>query len=224
MAHIGWSSLLWIGLSMCALLLFALYVNVPTQLTPEDERMLSRLHLSKGGKAQGYALEIKQIQDVQRIVLGAVSLGHGIPEGAAREPADLISAGQGLCFDRSRTLDKAYAFLGYKVRHVYILYRENVGFIKALLNKGQNSHAVTEVLTSKGWLLVDSNSPWISIARDQSPVPADAVWLRTSEFTSIPQYMTHPYWAIPGLYSRHGQFYPPYIQFPNVNWMDLLLG
>jgi hypothetical protein len=57
---------------------------------------------------------------------------------------------EGLCFDRSRTLDKTFEFIGLPSRHVYLLYRQDRGFWSELFHYGQSSHAVTEVKTNMG--------------------------------------------------------------------------
>jgi len=81
---------------------------------------------------------------------------------------------------------------------------------------------VTEVKTSRGWLVVDSNLPWISVAVDGSPVDADHIHFQVDLFKSLPEYWNRPYWAIRGLYSRRGQFYRPYIPYPQLNWYDFI--
>jgi len=134
-----------------------------------------------------------------------------------------------LCFDRSRTFDKLFNWYGFETRHVYILYAKNpvtgerLSFWRAFFTKGTHSHAVTEVKTSHGWLVVDSNLPWISVAANGDPVDADHIHAQADRFASMPEYWNRPYWAIRGLYSRRGQFYRPYIPYPQLNWMDFLM-
>ena len=83
----------------------------------------------------------------------------------AREPTDLMRAGHDLCFDRSHTFDKGMNFLGFESKHVYVLHRQNRTFLSALINRGQASHAVSEVKTSKGWMFADSNTVWSAVKR-----------------------------------------------------------
>jgi hypothetical protein len=127
-----------------------------------------------------------------------------------------------MCYDRSRSIDKALKFLGFQTRHLYLLYSEGKAFLPALLTYRQPSHAVTEVKTSRGWILVDSNSAWISLAKNGMPIPADQLWQRSGEFSTIPDYFKKPFWTIHGLYSRKGLFYRPYLPIPEINWCDLL--
>ena len=82
-------------------------------------------------------------------------------------------------------------------------------FQRVLLTYRQPSHAVTEVLTSRGWMMVDSNHPWIALTKNNVPVPADQVWRRTAEFASLSEGMDEPAWVIRALYSRKGLFFKP---------------
>ena len=214
--------LLLVAMGLATFLGLAFYTNVPTEVTAEDVRVFTELGLTKPATQPSFAQEIALIRQVQGIVFKKAPLGEGIPEYEAREPADLMRFGQGLCFDRSRTFDKAFGYLGFESRHVYLLYREDKSFIKALLHYGQSSHAVTEVKTSKGWMFVDSNTPWIALNRSNEPVNADDVWRRYAEFDRAPSYLKPAWWAIRGMYSRKGQFYEPFLPFPfpELNWRD----
>lgn len=166
------------------------------------------------------------ILKVQRLVLDQAPVGNPIPEFSDREPADLFKAKSGLCYDRSRTYDKVFSWLGFESRHIYVLYpehpvtQEKLPYWKIFFVRGANSHAVTEVRTSRGWILVDSNSTWISVAKDGTPVDADNIRARARSFETIPPYFDKEFLPIRGLYSRRGQFYRPYVPYPEFNWVD----
>lgn len=200
----------------------AFYTNVPTNITKEDSSIFAQLDLNQTRSSLTFDEQIKIFSRVQAEVFKRAPLGDGIDLFQAREPADLMRAGQGLCYDRSRTFDKAMSYLGYQSRHVYMLYRQDKSFLRALITYGQASHAVTEVKTSKGWMLVDSNTAWLAVTRNGEPVGAGDVWLRFSEFENPPEYFKDPYWAIRGMYSRNGKLYSPYVPFPDLNWPDFL--
>lgn len=198
--------------------------NVSTDVTIEDEavfRDVLRLN-SQTVRPQSFDDEIKIIRLVQQRVLHAAPVNNGIPEFEAREPADVTRLKAGLCYDRSRSIDKALKFLGFQTRHIYLLYAGGKSFLSALITYRQPSHAVTEVKTSLGWNVVDSNSAWISLAKNGTPIPADQIWQRSGEFSTIPGYFKSPFWAIRGLYSRKGLFYRPFMPFPDLNWRDFL--
>jgi hypothetical protein len=212
---------------VATLVVLASYTNVPTKLSSEDRVIFEGLDLDLGsgsGSGSGSSIEeqVKLIRKIQHKVFANAPLGEGIPEFQPREPVDLMRHGQGLCFDRSRTFDKAFHFVGLESRHVYILYKKNLPFWRALFTYRQPSHAVTEVKTSKGWMFVDSNTEWVAITRQGEPVNADDVWKRFAEFENPPPYLKDPWWAIRGMYSRKGQFYGAGIPFPEFNWSDFL--
>ena len=201
----------------------AIYTNVPTIPTPEDILVFeSKLFLHRPEGKLTYSQELDLIRSVQTSVWAKSPFGVGIAKYEDREPPALLKAGQGSCFDISRTYDKAFNYLGFESRHVYLLFRSDRTFLSALLHYRQPSHAVTEVKTSKGWLFVDSNSPWIAITRNGDPVGADDVWKRIDEFDKPPPYLREPWWAIRGMYSRKGTLYKPFFPFPQLNWPDFL--
>lgn len=200
----------------------AVYTNVSTKVTAADVNVFSKLGINKLSQSLTFEQQISLIRRVQSEVFKRAPLGKGIPDYEAREPADLMRFGQGLCYDRSRTFDKALTYLGFESRHVFLLFQEDKTFLRALFRNGQTSHAVTEVKTKNGWMLVDSNTEWIALTRHGEPVNADEVWRRFGEFENPPEYLNQSSWAIRGMYSRKGQLFAPYIFFPDINWIDFL--
>lgn len=202
--------------------------NVSTRLQPEDVLAIKAiLGVQVKSEINSYEDEVRVIRWAQAQVLKAAPGMEAIPNDANREPLDLLKAQSGLCYDRSRTLDKVYKWLGFESRHVYILFAEigeNTGFWNFLKHafSYSSSHAVTEVQTSRGWLMVGSNSNWVSINKDGLPIPAGQVFERRSEFDNPPDWVNTPLWAIRGLYSRKGQLYRPHLWMPDINWPDFL--
>ena len=220
---------MFISLLLVVNVLLAVITNVPTEVDALDIDAFSHsLRLTEPKPPTTYEAEIALLYAMQRLVLGRAPIGSGIPQYESREPADLLRAKQGLCFDRSRTFDKIFSWYGLESRHVYILYPEHpttgarLSFWRAFFTRGTESHAVTEVKTRRGWIVVDSNSAWVSITKTGEPVSADAIAARWSEFDSAPSYFNRPYFPIRGLYSRRGQLYRPYIPFPQLNWPDFI--
>ena len=148
----------------------ATYTNVPTHVTSEDQAVFTEMGLLKPRDALSFEQQIAIIRKVQLDIFKRAPLGDGIPEYELREPADLMRFGQGLCFDRSRTFEKAFSFLGFETRHVYLMFKENTPLWRARFRRGHGRHAVTEVKTSKGWIFVDSNKPWVALTRQGEPV------------------------------------------------------
>lgn len=205
----------------------ALLTNVPTHVTESDGAVFrTTLGLTQIERPLTYAQELNVIRQVQRLVMEKAPMGEPISEYESREPEDLFRKRSGLCYDRSRTFDKVYAWLGFKTRHVYIFYPvddeggKEASFLKTFFTRASDSHAVTEVKTSKGWLVVDSNSSWISVTKDGQPVDADHLKNHVNDFEDLPSYFNQDFWAVRGLYSRRGQFYRPYIPYPQLNWVD----
>lgn len=212
-----------IGLLLCVFVSLVLITNVPTRLTAEDIAVFEKdLGLMALPRPLTYEDEIRTIRIVQARVFAKAPFGEGIPDYEPREPSDLMKYGRGLCYDRSRTLDKALAYMGFKTRHVFLLYRKELSLRESLFRRGHPSHAVTEVKTSRGWLYVDSNQPWIAVNRTGQPVGAGGIWKHFDEFDGAPEYVRGPWWAIRGLYSRKGAFYAPYLPLPQLNWLDFV--
>lgn len=201
-------------------------MNVSTRLTQADIRVFEKYYglTPEPPKTRSFDDEILLIRHIQRMVLKAAPADVGIPEYASREPEDLIRAHAGLCYDRSRSIEKALTFSNFKVRHVFLVYSKGKSFISALSERRQPSHAVSEVLTTRGWLVVDSNSDWISLTDNGQPVSDRNIGTRRTEFSTIPRSFTELYWSISGLYSRSGSLYSPYLPIPRVHWYDLGLS
>lgn len=216
-------SLAFVTLVLAMFLGLAVYTNVPTEVTAEDIGVFREIGLHQPITPLTFEQQIALIRKVQSEVFKRAPLGDGIPGYEAREPADLMRrVRHGLCYDRSRTFDKAFKYLGLESRHVYLLYKGDKSFLSALFHRGQSSHAVTEVKTRKGWMFVDSNTEWVALTRQGEPVNADEVWRRYGDFAQAPEYLNSPWWAIRGMYSRKGHLYAPYVPFPEFNWPDFL--
>ena len=206
-------------LGILVFIFIAAFTNVPVNVDVEDEFVFKKydLHSNMGRKLK-YEDQILLIKKIQGNIFKMAPLGDGIPEYKTREPADLFRHGKGLCYDRSRSIEKALKYVGLESRHVYILYKDDKKFLGALLTYGHASHAVTEVNTLKGWMLVDSNQPWIAVTNTGLPVSADQVFKRYLEFEDMPDYLKNSWWAIRGLYSRKGTLYNRGVPFPELNW------
>jgi len=192
--------------------------NVPVSLTASDIKSFKSMGFGEPIQNLTFEQEISLIRRAQEVSFKLAPLGKPIPDFQPREISDLLEYGSGLCYDRSRSLDKFYSYLGFESRHVFILFKEGRSFFSAIFRKYQGSHAVTEVKTSRGWMYVDSNTPWIAITRSGEVVNADDVWKRFDEFDNPPPYLNQPWWAIRGLYTRGGRKYPPFISFPEISW------
>ena len=216
--------------------------NVPKSPTHDDIRVIHAMLEERGagdliGRVPAtFEQEIDFIAAAQDAVLARAPENKGLPMGSTREPKSLYNARYGLCYDRSRAIEKALTLFGFKVRHINAYSTDETGSaIVSLLTPQVDSHAVTEVETSRGWLLVDSNERWISLDAGSRPWSA-AELKRAADFRlSMPEWspnnhasmnglFSRSFVYLPGLYSRHGQFYPPFTPIPDVNWWDFIAG
>ena len=214
--------------------------NVPVSMTDDDLKYIPQLfgnagksHLTRDS-AIGKSLveQASIVSDVQAAVLSTAQKTDPIDFDREREPKDLLELRHGLCFDRSRVIEKALSYVGLRARHVaiYSLVKTKTAF-QALLKPGNSSHAVTEVLTEKGWMVVDPDLPWIGLTADLEAISIQTLHrkafenkkpchpLARSDLNSI---FSSDFTYVNGLYSRHGRFYPPYNVIPDVNWMELM--
>jgi len=210
-----------------------IYNQVDNSLTIEDmeyiKLILQDTNVTTVSKRRSYEKEIDIITMVQSAVLRIAPGNIGIPYGAQREPKDVYSAKSGLCYDRSRVIEKILRYLSFQTRHISIYSTEKThGSFLSLITPGVSSHAVTEVLTSEGWVVVDSNDSWISLDGQRNPIsikqiqsdvdPGSISWSQP-----IPNGIyKKPFAFVYGLYSRHGQFYPPYNFIPDINYRELV--
>jgi hypothetical protein len=210
-----------------------LYYHAVDNSLSEDDRYYMPLYLNSVellSENPTYRDELGYIVSVQRSVLNVAPNNDGLPFNQEREPKDLYEAKTGLCFDRSRVIEKILRYSGFETRHISIYSTVSTGSaIKSLITPGVSSHAVTEVLTRDGWLVVDSNDPWVSTDKDNQPVPIELI--QRSLKDSIPMHWSaepptdiyvRPFTFIYGLYARHGRYYPPYNIVPDVHYGELV--
>jgi hypothetical protein len=204
--------------------------NVSQDLTDEDVEYIT-LYLKgvEHPKASTLAFDqqIALIKQVQQNVLNMTPKGQGIPENMERRPKDLYHFGEGLCYDRSFVLELIFNHLGFETRHVSLFEdRKEVSSFRELTTRGVRSHAISEIKTVEGWLIIDSNYEWIGLGADGLPRSMKDV-NNTAEtidwMVKAPTYFyTSHHHYIYGPYSRHGKFFPPYNIIPDYNVSQLL--
>jgi hypothetical protein len=226
------SYLLAIGIVFVGTSAILFYCAVDNSLSEEDRHYIPRYlkEITSLPKKTTYADELEYIISVQRSVLNIAPRNDGLPFNQKREPKNLYVAKTGLCYDRSRVIEKILRYSGFNTRHVYLSStKDTSSAVKSLITPGVSSHAVTEVLTKKGWLVVDSNAPWVSTDMNNKPKSIEEIQLSTEKSVTIQWSMKpptsiylEPFTFIWGLYSRHGRFYPPYNFIPDVNYSELV--
>lgn len=218
-----------LAIAVPASVLLAATHNVSRAVTPAEAKAANALVPPMSNAHAGtFDEQVALILSVQDRVLAAAPIDKGIPQGEPRELPNLIRAGHGLCFDRSRAIETVLRSLGFETRHVSIYSTVDSGSaLRSLAKPGTDSHAVTEVKTRRGWMLVDSNTRWAGLTADGAPLAMDAVRANPRRRWSslvkapLPAIYQAPFTWVYGLYSRHGRFYPPYDAVPDVNWAEL---
>ena len=212
-----------------------LYVHrVDNTVNEEDEVFLTQVLNDNGAYPKtfkSFEEEVLYIQQVQTAVIGFATGTDSIPYGQSREPKDFVHAKTGWCYDKSRVIEKALRRAGFTTRHIG-LYETNSGIPgKDLLTPGVRSHSLSEVKTSRGWMVVDSLEPWLSLNHQRQPISISGVQ-QSAENKDIQwdpeleplmnNIFKAPFTFVYGLYSRHGKFYPPYNPIPDVNYGELM--
>lgn len=192
--------------------------NVQTKVTNEDILAFESEGFFATNKPSLYKDQLKLIADIQSKVLDKFPIGGGIPLLNEREPVNLNQIRRGLCFDRSRYLDKLYKYYGFETRHVYILYDTGKTFFESILTRGHPSHAITQVLTSRGWLVVDSNEKYLAVDYHEDPISLEQLQVGGVSDGAFRE----KFWPIIGLYSRNGMLYKPYLLVPELNLVDFI--
>ena len=235
--------ILLIALSI-SILTILYYHSVDKTLTKDDYEYIPKylINVNQISKESTYKEELDFISSVQRSTIDIVSRAGSIPINQQREPKELYLAKVGGCADRSRLIEKILIYNGFKTRHFSMYSTEKTNSsIKSLITPKIKSHAASEVLTKKGWLVIDSNFPWIALDVNNNPLsikkiqqsvdnsvdidwkksPLDVVQQRFEKGYELTIY-TKPFVAVYGIYSRHGRFYPPYNLIPDINYGELI--
>ena len=172
--------------------------------------------------------ELEFISSIQRLTFDFAPNAGSIDINNAREPKDIYFAQVAGCADRSRLIEKILIFNNFKTRHVSIYSKTKTNSsIKSLLTRQNYSHALTEVLTQQGWMIVGSNFPWLGLDNENNPISikqlkesidnsSDIEWIKSPDEIIFKE----PFVYVYGLYSRHGRFYPPYNFIPDINYHE----
>jgi hypothetical protein len=172
--------------------------------------------------------EITAIRAVQAAVIAISPVRKMIAKGKSREPRDLYLSGHGICADRARTIEKILTYLGFRTRYASLyLNTDRSSSLEVLLTPAIPSHAVIEVHTTRGWMVVDTTSHWIGLRADGRPISLQSIPQDEASEWSALLAMPDPLLlkdlvVVYGLYSRHGYFYKPMTPFPDVNWRDFV--
>lgn len=202
---------------------FGYAANVSKSIDEEDLQAIRLLNVESAcNDKSNFSKEVGCIRAIQDSINALVPNHECAAKGNEIEPMQFIRRGYGCCYDRARFIEMALTYFGYETRHVALYDRSRHG-VFALLVPATPSHAATEVKTSRGWLGVDSEAPFVlttvhggvATYKDLPSVKTDM------EYKIQPQeFFDKPYIVIYGLYSRHGQFHGPNLPAPEINFSE----
>lgn len=207
--------------SLCAILILS-FTNVSKDLTDEDIESLGSLPWQYKTNAKSFQHQIEIIKQVQSSVFAMLEVSEeGVPIGAERRVRDLLNAGKGLCYDRSWLIEKILNANGFSTRHVFVLENLNGSFFSSITSLNARSHAVTEVKTVRGWLIVDSIDQWISLDDSENPVDFSKSSKQIESIKKVPEFFKTHHFYIYGLYSRSGMMFGPFLPVPDINVFEI---
>jgi len=222
---------IFISLSLIFLFLVLFLSRVDNSITNEDKEYIKSITglEKKSANLLSYSEQLELIKLIQKSVLIVAAPSIGIEKRNTREPKDLFLHKAGLCFDRSRVIEKILRYYGFKTRHISIYSTKKTGSIlKSLITPGIDSHALSEVKTSKGWLVVDSNAEWVALDNKNQPISISEIIKNKKNvnqrlLNDFPSFIYNEnFFVIYGLYSRHGMYYPPYNIIPDINYSEFV--
>lgn len=221
--------------------IFLCFHNVDTTISEEDGLYISKIlsdYQTEQNLKESKSLfddQIDTILMIQKAALNTPPKSGLIDVRSPREPKDLYEAEAAYCGDRSRFMHKALRLYGFDVRYVTIMRNvKGQNKLQTLLSKGGGevrTHALVEVLTDKGWMVIDSRRQWVSLTQDNGSIGLKDIQkngLKTYEWsernTQEPWFLLgEDFYIFYGLYSRHGLFYEPYTPYvPDINWEEFL--
>lgn len=219
-------------------LIFAMSVN--NKLTDNDIQAIKSLNLDIYCLSRkNFEDEIECIKEIQRLVINISSLAP-LEQKLEAEPILYLERMRGACYDRARFIEKTARYYNLKTRRIFIIIRKQKSFILNILSSGQPSHASTEILTSKGWLGIDSNNKILLLDKNNNPFTFEELIQKLSKFNNEYIYYRekikkssflrkiklhqnyrrnsiYNFDIIYGLYSRHGMFHFPRIPIIEIN-------
>lgn len=203
-----------------------LFLNINNNITMSDKKAILQLGLEDvcSDVIGDYTKEVVCISRIQKVVqlIGI----HRCPEKKdTAEPSDFLYRGYGCCVEKSRFIEKSARFYGFNTRHLFII-KPIYHSITNFLPLGQESHAASEILTSRGWLGVDSVEAFMLLDQSGNPLTYEMALRQVSSMQSMEPklFFSSNIDIIFGLYSRHGNFYGLNAPGPEFVFSELLFN
>jgi len=200
-------------------------LSVDNSITYEDEQAIEILELSSACEnvSASYEKELECLFAIQASVQSIGELRCAVANDII-EPSDFLRRNYGCCHDRARFIEKAARYYGFETRHVFLIQPYGGLSVTSFLPLGQSSHATSEILTTKGWLGVDSSEPFILLSDSGMPTTyRNAI----NNIAAFPLMEPKDFYAVEldhiyGLYSRHGNFHGKNFPGPEYVFGELL--
>lgn len=217
-------------LSLIGILLLLWTLSTKPLTTPEDEKYL-QAYLDKWELAAYTATTpgnfLAELTLITRIQDSVIHNLQGYNKPIPKEKVGCIryyfENNTGACYDRALLMEKLFARLGFQTRHAFVLFRGDGSPTRMtdIFSSKLPSHALIEVKTAKGWMVIDTQDAWMGLDENQNPLTLGALrnkWrsgeqLNLTQNHKIPAHLSTIYQEghfrfLYGLYSRHGGFLP----------------
>jgi len=214
------------ALLLISSLLFIYLFNSPATLSKNDRIFLKaflsewKIDIPDHEIHQSQQTELNYVKLIQERVLSEVCNSMNTYDSVGNVQY-YFRQKKGLCYDRSMLLEKFYLLAGFSVRHIYIYFDFNGKDVarRDFFKSYVSSHALLEVKTKEGWMVVGSNSNWIGLDTKGQVLTIGAIRdklidgslaLNNQPSYGLPFYQELPkpqaFRYVYGLYSRHGGF------------------
>jgi len=206
------------------LLLFILFDSYP-YTTKEDKIYLQaflkdwKVSETPDSVHRSFEKEIEFISRIQDSVINQIR-HEKIPYDSANFIKYYYEKRKGFCYNRSILMEKIFDLYKFQFRHAYVYYYNSTAVSSLdILRRGISSHAILELKTKKGWMIVGSKSNWLGMQEDGSVMSLSVLKKKLMQgqlkLNKTPT-ISHPFYFevesaskykfIYGLYSRHGRF------------------
>lgn len=215
-----------ISVILLAALVFYLFFagHVSKSITAADVDAIEKLSVQTScAQVSSFPDEIACVKAIQLSIRALIPNNRCAGRGTTIEPLDFITRSFGCCYDRARFTEKALIYYGFETRHVAIYDVSKHGLLGFFI-PGISSHATSEVLTTKGWMGVDSNEPFILLTKNKEVLTFRNFKKHADDLDDIvaPQsFYANDLMIIYGLFSRHGMFHGLNLPAPEFNFREL---
>lgn len=202
--------------------------GVDTTVTADDRKIISALDVDDICEStDSFDAELNCIETVQSTVFDTYpDTSDAFVKGETNHDVrDYDERGFGSCYDRAKLLEQTLRHYGFEVRRVALYQRQSspLGY----LMPGINSHALSEVKTSRGWMALESIEPLLGIDEQGQLYTIGDIRdgledgrIDDATFgTAIPDdFFDGGFIYVYGVYSRHGYFFEPHLPVPEIDW------